>query len=115
MAVKKSILLFAVLFVLLPQALPAATVTTSLDGTWQVRIDPDNAGKAEEWFARPLSESGETSPLPVPGVIQQVWPDYHGLAWYERTFLTPDNPNENGRVVLRFWQAEYRADVWLNG
>ncbi|MBQ1456325.1 MAG: hypothetical protein IIZ25_10840 [Thermoguttaceae bacterium] len=121
MAVKKSILLFAVLFVglstnaPLTQALPAATVTTSLDGTWQVRIDPDNAGKDEEWFARPLSESGETSPLAVPGVIQQVWPDYHGLAWYERTFPTPDNPNENGRVVLRFWQAEYRADVWLNG
>ena len=125
MVIKKSILSPAVLFALFvlgaisflspSSALFAATITTSLDGTWQVRIDPDNVGMTDEWFARPLSESGETVPLAVPGVIQQNWPDYHGLAWYERTFGTPDNPNENGRVVLRFWQAEYRADVWLNG
>ena len=93
----------------------AATERTSLDGIWQVKIDPDNTGKAEEWFTRPLSESGETSALEVPGVIQKNWPDYHGLAWYEKTFPTPKNANENGRYFLRFWQAEYRADVWLNG
>ena len=30
-------------------------------------------------------------------------------------FATPENPNAGGRAILRFWQAEYRADVWLNG
>ena len=106
---------FALTFLLLPTVLKAATETTSLDGVWQARIDPDNVGKTDQWFARPLSESGEVSTLEVPGVIQKNWPDYHGLAWYERTFPTPDNPNQNGRYILRFWQAEYRADVWLNG
>ena len=112
---KSTALFFVLTSLLLPAALRAATETTSLDGLWQARIDPDNVGKTEEWFARPLSDSGETSPLAVPGVIQLAWPDYHGLAWYERTFVTPDNPNKNGRYILRFWQAEYRADVWLNG
>ncbi|MBR3219550.1 MAG: hypothetical protein IKF77_06475, partial [Thermoguttaceae bacterium] len=116
MRLLKSVTLsFALTFLLLPTVLKAATETTSLDGVWQARIDPDNVGKTEGWFSRPLSESGQTAPLAVPGVIQQNWPDYHGLAWYERTFVTPDNPNQNGRYILRFWQAEYRADVWLNG
>ncbi|MBQ2683860.1 MAG: hypothetical protein IJG02_08290 [Thermoguttaceae bacterium] len=116
MTPKKTLLwLPALLAFLSPRALWAATETTSLDGVWQVRIDPDNVGKTDQWFARPLSESGEVSALEVPGVIQKNWPDYHGLAWYERTFATPDNPNQNGRYILRFWQAEYRADVWLNG
>lgn len=95
--------------------LDAATETVSLDGTWRIRTDSENAGKTGEWFARPLADSGTVESIAVPGVIQQVWPEYHGVVWYERTFATPTNPNEGGRTLLRFWQAEYRADVWLNG
>lgn len=93
----------------------AATQTIALDGTWQIRTDSENTGKSSEWFARPLSDSGKVDAIPVPGVLQQIYPEYHGLVWYERPFATPANPNPGGKTFLRFYQAEYRADVWLNG
>lgn len=90
----------------------AATQSLSLDGVWQIRLDAENAGREAHWEASPLAE---TKPISVPGVIQQVWPEYHGVVWYERLFVTPPNPNAGGRTLLRFHQAEYLADVWLNG
>ena len=89
--------------------------TVSLDGVWSIRQDADNVGKSEEWFRAPLAERGETADVDVPGVLQEVFREYHGVVWYERAFDAPENPNPDGRALLRFWQAEYRADVWLNG
>ena len=51
----------------------------------------------------------------MPWIIQDAWPDFHGLAWYWRTFDAPPNPHAGGRYVLRFWAVDYAADVWLNG
>lgn len=92
-----------------------STETISLDGVWTIRQDSENVGKGEEWFASPLLESGETFSVSVPGVLQEVFREYHGVVWYEREFQTPENFSGNARALLRFWQAEYRADVWLNG
>ena len=91
------------------------TETISLDGVWSIRQDAENVGKDSGWFNAPLAESGETSEVSVPGVLQEVFREYHGVVWYERDFVTPENRNADGRALLRFWQAEYRADVWLNG
>ena len=41
--------------------------------------------------------------------------DLHGLAWYWKTFEAPANPHAGGRYLLRFWAADYKAEVWLNG
>ena len=106
-----SILLLSALSVAL-FALRAAAETLSLDGVWKICNDPANVGKDREWFARPLAETHE---IRTPGVLQQVFPEYHGVVWYEREFVTPENRFANGRAILRFWQVEYRADVWLNG
>ena len=40
---------------------------------------------------------------------------YHGVAWYWRDFTPPANPHAQGRYLLRFWNVDYLADVWLNG
>ncbi|MBQ4203757.1 MAG: hypothetical protein II655_08665, partial [Thermoguttaceae bacterium] len=111
-------ILFAAVF--LSTALCAALAyggseTVSLDGVWSIRQDVDAVGKSEEWFRAPLAERGETADVNVPGVLQEVFREYHGVVWYERAFDAPANPNPDGRALLRFWQAEYRADVWLNG
>ena len=31
------------------------------------------------------------------------------------SLLPPDNPHEDGRYLLKFWQVDYLADVWVNG
>ena len=51
----------------------------------------------------------------VPGIIQEAFPMYHGVAWYWRDLTPPANPHAEGRYLLRFWNVDYLADVWLNG
>ena len=55
----------------------------TLNGEWRLATDPENCGRAESWFA---SARAEALDAPVPGLIQQVFPDYHGVVWYWHTF-----------------------------
>lgn len=85
----------------------------SLDGPkWLLAIDPNNAGIQRQWPQKPQADARAT---PVPWVIQDIFPDYHGLVWYWRSFDAPPNPDPQGRYLLRFWAVDYKADVWLNG
>src|SRR5580698_8829218 len=88
------------------------TPVLRLDGEWSIAKDPENVGRAEQWFKSDLRGS---SPARVPGVIQEAFPAYHGVAWYGRSFTAPANPNPQGRYLLRFGAVDYLADVWVNG
>ena len=98
-------------FVFAAQTQPSATI--SLDGdNWLLASDPKNVGQAQSWAKAPPPEARSTR---VPWVIQDVFPDYHGVAWYWREFTPPVNPHSQGRYLLRFWAVDYLADVWVNG
>ncbi len=84
----------------------------ALNGEWRLATDPENRGHAERWFA---SARDEALAIPVPGVIQQVCPDYHGVVWYWHTFRATQPAAVNERYLLRFGAVDYLADVWLNG
>ena len=85
----------------------------SLDGDkWLMDIDPNNTGIANKWFDGPTKEA---KPITIPGIIQSVFPDYHGLAWCWLDFEAPVNPDPNGRYLLKFKSVNYKADVWVNG
>jgi hypothetical protein len=79
---------------------------------WQIARDPENRGQKKEWFAA-VPKSAEAAP--VPGVIQQVFPNYHGVAWYWARFSLPAAPGANERLLLRFGAVDYLAEVWVNG
>ncbi|MBC7328258.1 hypothetical protein H5T87_09145 [bacterium] len=83
-----------------------------LDGVWKLLTDPSNRGKEEGWFKAIPKEAKDA---PVPGIIQQVFPDYHGVAWYWRYFTPLIGNITTKRAILRFWAVDYLADVWLNG
>jgi hypothetical protein len=89
------------------------TVTTqTLSGQWKLAVDPENKGRDEGWFNSIRPESKEAI---VPGVIQQVFPAYHGVVWYWHSF-SPDFSRASGdRVLIRFGAVDYLADVWING
>ena len=91
-------------------AAPGATVV-SLDGPWQLAPDPQNAGREGKWWTAPRAEAKSTK---VPWIIQDAFPGYHGVAWYWKEFDAPVNPEPGGRTLLRFWQVDYKAEVWLN-
>lgn len=87
--------------------------TLSLDGNnWLLATDPDNVGRDEQWFRAPRDDARQTR---VPGILQETFPRYHGVVWYWHDFDAPENPNAEGRYLLRFWQVDYLADVWVNG
>src|SRR6185295_18449878 len=90
----------------------APTLASLLDGDWQVATDPGNAGRDQKWFLAPRPDAKTT---PVPSIIQEAFPAYHGVVWYWRKFDAPAHPYKAGRYLLRFNAVDYLADVWLNG
>ena len=105
-----------------PAALPASTSaqfgseptsTLSLDGdAWKIATDPKNVGREEKWFNAPTADA---KPTKVPWIIQDIFPDYHGVAWYWHDFEVLANPHDQGRTILRFLAVDYLAEVWVNG
>ena len=92
------------------------TSVTSLDGEWLLMTDPEDAGRERKWFSAPAPGAKQAN---VPGIIQESFPAYHGVAWYWRDFISPlprfkTEKKEQWRYLLRFWAVDYLADVWLN-
>ena len=54
-------------------------------------------------------------PTSVPWVIQDIFHNYHGVAWYWREFDAPENPHKEGDIILRFKAVDYLAEIWVNG
>ncbi|MEA1949944.1 MAG: glycoside hydrolase family 2 TIM barrel-domain containing protein, partial [Planctomycetota bacterium] len=94
-------------------AMDASRHVVSLDGVWQLAIDPDNVGKKDNWFANGPPKTAK--PTAVPGALEETFPDYDGVVWYWKTFRPSEPPKAKQRVLLRFAAADYFAEVWLNG
>ncbi len=85
----------------------------SLSGdAWLLAKDPHNEGKNAAWWKQPHPGA---STARVPGVIQEPFPSFHGVAWYWRTFTAPEHSLPGGRYLLRFGAVDYLAEVWVNG
>ena len=90
----------------------APAPTALLDGEWLLATDPDNVGRKEQWWRAPRQEAKK---ITVPWSIQGAFPGYRGVVWYWRDFVFPAKPHSEGRYLLRFWDVDYLADVWVNG
>ena len=85
----------------------------SLDGrNWLLAPDPRNVGREMRWWEKPVAEAKAAR---VPGILQEAFPRYHGVAWYWLEFTPPANHHVGGRYLLRFWNVDYLAEVRLNG
>ncbi|KAI8035893.1 hypothetical protein M5D96_011324 [Drosophila gunungcola] len=94
----------------------------SLDGIWNfVRSDQANPtqGVRDEWYAKELSQSKPTIPMPVPASYNDITTDnlrdHVGTVWYDRKFFVPRSWAKDQRVWLRFGSVHYEAYVWVNG
>ncbi len=79
---------------------------------WKLAIDAENVGRQSEWFNSIRSDAQDA---PVPGIMQQVFPNCWGVAWYWCEFMPNAVANENQRCVIQFAAVDYMCDVWLNG
>jgi hypothetical protein len=78
---------------------------------WKSSTDPANEGLDANWQSAVPSHAVSA---PVPGIIQQVFPDYHGIAWYWCE-LPPQQIPAGEQALLRFESVDYAARVWVNG
>jgi beta-glucuronidase len=115
---RAGVLAFALLSPALAATAPREGI--ALDGAWQFRIDPGNAGDAGHWYrgATPFPQT-----IQVPGAWQAqgvgkpegiLRHDYAGAAWYRRAVAVPEN--WRGRIVrLRIGGVHRSVRAYVNG
>ncbi|XP_063154587.1 beta-glucuronidase isoform X1 [Candoia aspera] len=97
-----------------------------LSGLWSFRADwseQRDAGFVEQWYKRPLQQTGPVMDMPVPASFNEITQDpklrrYVGWVWYEKEVLPPDRwllRDPGTRIVLRIGSAHYYSIVWVNG
>jgi len=86
----------------------------SLDGSWSLRFDPEDAGRDRGWQAGWPDSLGETIAVPstynAPAGRHR---GHQGVAWFARRFGADLAPA--GRIRLCFQGVLLRCSVWLNG
>jgi len=89
---------------------PAATFPDK----WKFKLDPQNVGQEQKWFAADLDET-EWADIKVPAWWEQAGYDgYNGLAWYRCPFdVSPSAKSKT--LILAFAAVDGDATVYLNG
>ncbi|NLW12923.1 MAG: beta-glucuronidase [Trueperella sp.] len=87
----------------------------SLDGIWNFKVDTDNSGVENKWFASPLKD---VRTMAVPSSYNDVTvdPEIHdhvGLVWYEREIIAPRFGDD--QLIIRFGSVTHEAQVYVNG
>uniref|UniRef100_H3BHV9 Beta-glucuronidase n=2 Tax=Latimeria chalumnae TaxID=7897 RepID=H3BHV9_LATCH len=97
-----------------------------LNGLWSFRADFSDRrdqGFQQQWYSRPLRESGPIIDMPVPASFNDITQDaklrdFIGWVWYEKEVWIPQpwvSASAGKRVVLRVGSAHYYSIVWVNG
>lgn len=88
--------------------------TSNLGTGWLIATDADNTGK-ESGMALAAPASAMT--VPVPGVIQQTFRDYHGVVWYYLRITSEQmlHPSENEQLILHFGAVDYFSEIYVDG
>jgi beta-glucuronidase len=106
---------------------PGGRPQRSLDGAWEMTLDPFDEGLRQRWYALDGAaperwsvprdyDPGGSDVVPVPSCWNLLRPElkhYEGAVWYVRSFEAL--PAEGMRQLLQFGAANYAARVFLNG
>lgn len=108
----KKLFLIALSFIIFQDVL---SQSTSLNGTWAFRTDPNNKGENQGWYKPEFStQNWDQMPVPYNWDLQNEYAHYVGKAWYRRTFRV--NENQKEQVFRLIFEGVYNdSKVWLNG
>ena len=105
----------------LPRAVTRHNFYELLDGEWKFDLDPDDKGLTEGWHLSHEYPDTATWPGSIEAHMaaarqEQTWED-NVVAWYEREFKLPDQPDLSDRSMFQitFGACGYETRVWLNG
>ena len=102
----------------LPTVGQAAAQSVSLDGRWDLLLDPEDRGLAQPLQDGTHARWSQALGVGVPGAFETT-PEtvgYDGIVWYRRRI--PDVPpaaSADEHLLLEFDGCNVRADVWLDG
>lgn len=88
-------------------------VAQSLQKGWRFRPDPENSGERNRWHDK-ANDADWTLLAAGQPWQSQGFSDYHGAAWYRKTFKPP-TVREGKRLMLFFGAVDGDATVYLNG
>ena len=83
-----------------------------LENGWFIDMDEENNGVQNGWDKLISNTAIKAS---VPSIIQQYFPEKHGVAFYWCKFTPDITADFTDRLILRFGGVDYKATVWLNG
>ncbi len=101
-------------------AAAAGRPTIPLDGAWQFRLDPNDAGEKEQWFE---GKAPFDATIQVPGAwdaqgfgaeTPKLKHNFVGKAWYRRQVAIPAEW-KGRRLFLTIGGVHRYAKVWVNG
>jgi beta-galactosidase len=96
-------------------AAASATESSSLDGEWLFRTDPEDAGLRNNWFAASLTaRDWFTVTVPHTWQVHPPFTEYRGVAWYQRNFDVPKRWTGSA-IRIEFAAVFHTATVWVNG
>ena len=88
--------------------------TESLNGLWSFQTDPDRTGESQG-VLRPDHPVPEQIEVPGSWRLGARYRDYHGAAWYKRTFwVEPEDLDLGRRVQIIFGGVFRYADIYVN-
>jgi beta-glucuronidase len=89
--------------------------STSLNGPWLFRLDPDGKGEVNGWTLPDAPAAGwREVRVPHTWQVEQDNVAYRGAAWYRRSFDAPDAWRDRA-VRVEFEAVFHTATVWVNG
>ena len=72
----------------------------NLNGEWSFKLDPDNRGYAEDWFAPSYRLIDSEKSILVPACWENFEQDYEGVAWYAKEVQI--DPSYEGRGMSTY-------------
>src|SRR3954454_9545749 len=86
-----------------------------LDGEWEFRTDPENAGEKQDWKTGDRAPADwRTVTVPHTSQMEAALSEYRGVAWYRRLFDPPPS-SAHSAVRIEFEAVFHSAKVWVNG
>jgi len=94
-------------------AVARANLILPLDGNWRFKLDPEDTGVAENWFAPALDDSSWDE-IPVGSAWEASGYAYDGWAWYRRSVGIPADW-EGAKVRLVAEGVDDVYGLYVNG
>ena len=87
----------------------------NLNGTWDLKFDPNDEGLEQEWFKSGVEFDKEiVVPFPWGSKLSGV-EDEADIAWYYKSIMIRPEWPKNQRTFITIGAADWQTDVWLDG